>query len=81
MKVIIAEKPDQASTLCAQFQRVKRDGYFEVKPNELFPNGAYCTWAIGHLTQLSAPEAYKSEWKKWSLTMLPIIPDKFKSSC
>ncbi|MBO1510328.1 DNA topoisomerase III [Metabacillus bambusae] len=78
MKVIIAEKPDQASTLCAQFQRVKRDGYFEVKPNELFPNGAYCTWAIGHLTQLSAPEAYKSEWKKWSLTMLPIIPDKFK---
>ncbi|WP_338786580.1 DNA topoisomerase III [Metabacillus sp. FJAT-53654] len=78
MKVIIAEKPDQASTLCAQFQRVKRDGYFEVKPNELFPNGAYCTWAIGHLTQLSAPEAYKSEWKKWSLTMLPIIPEKFK---
>lgn len=78
MKVIIAEKPDQASTLCAQFQRVKRDGYFEIKPNELFPNGAYCTWAIGHLTQLSAPEAYKSEWKKWSLSMLPIIPDKFK---
>jgi DNA topoisomerase-3 len=78
MKVIIAEKPDQASTLCAQFQRVKRDGYFEVKPNELFPNGAYCTWAIGHLTQLSAPEAYKPEWKKWSLTMLPIIPDKFR---
>lgn len=78
MKVIIAEKPDQASTLCAQFQRVKRDGYFEIKPNDLFPNGAYCTWAIGHLTQLSAPEAYKAEWKKWSLSMLPIIPEKFQ---
>ncbi|WP_226665573.1 DNA topoisomerase III [Metabacillus litoralis] len=78
MKVIIAEKPDQASTLCAQFQRVKRDGYFEIKPNDLFPNGAYCTWAIGHLTQLSAPENYKAEWKKWSLSMLPIIPDKFQ---
>lgn len=78
MKVIIAEKPDQASTLCAGFQRVKRDGYFEIKPNELFPNGAYCTWAIGHLTQLIAPEGYKPEWKKWSLTMLPMIPDRFK---
>ncbi|TXC91877.1 DNA topoisomerase III [Metabacillus litoralis] len=78
MKVIIAEKPDQAATLCAQFQRVKRDGYFEIKPNDLFPNGAYCTWAIGHLTQLSAPEVYKAEWKKWSLSMLPIIPEKFQ---
>lgn len=78
MKVIIAEKPDQAATLSAQFQRVKKDGYFEIKPNDLFPNGAYCTWAIGHLTQLSAPEAYKAEWKKWSLSMLPIIPEKFR---
>ncbi len=78
MKIIIAEKPDQASTLSAQFQRIKRDGYYEIKPNELFPHGAYCTWAIGHLTQLSAPEAYKSEWKKWSISMLPIIPDKFQ---
>lgn len=78
MKIIIAEKPDQASTLCGQFQRIKRDGYFEIKPNELFPDGAYCTWAIGHLTQLSSPEAYKSEWKKWSISMLPIIPDKFQ---
>lgn len=78
MKVIIAEKPDQASTLSSQFQRVKRDGYFEIKPNELFPNGAYFTWAIGHLTELSAPEAYNPEWKKWSLSVLPIIPDKFR---
>ncbi|KKI92655.1 DNA topoisomerase III [Bacillus sp. SA1-12] len=78
MKVIIAEKPDQASTLCSQFQRVKKDGYYEIKPNELFPNGAYCTWAIGHLTQLMAPEDYHSEWKKWTLSTLPIIPEKFK---
>lgn len=78
MKIIIAEKPDQASTLCAQFQRVKRDGYFEVKPNELFPEGAFFTWPIGHLTQLSNPEAYKPEWKKWSISMLPIIPERFQ---
>lgn len=78
MKLIIAEKPDQAQTLCSGFQRVKRDGYIEVKPNELFPKGAYCTWAIGHLTQLCAPESYQPEWKKWSISMLPLIPDKFK---
>ncbi|MGN7942374.1 DNA topoisomerase [Virgibacillus sp. 6R] len=78
MKLIIAEKPDQAQTLCSGFQRVKRDGYIEIKPNELFPKGAYCTWAIGHLTQLCAPESYQPEWKKWSISMLPLIPDKFK---
>ncbi|APH05169.1 DNA topoisomerase III [Bacillus weihaiensis] len=78
MKVIIAEKPDQASTLCAQFQRVKKDGYFEIKPNELFPEGAFCTWAIGHLTELSSPETYHPEWKKWSLQSLPIIPERFQ---
>ncbi|WP_299092199.1 DNA topoisomerase III [uncultured Metabacillus sp.] len=78
MKVIIAEKPDQASTLCSQFERVKKDGYYEIKPNEFFPNGAYCTWAIGHLTQLVAPEDYHPEWKKWTLSTLPIIPEKFK---
>lgn len=78
MKVIIAEKPDQGSTLASPFKSKKYQGYIEIYPNEIFPNGAYVTWAIGHLCQLVAPEKYKPEWKRWSVQNLPIIPDKFQ---
>lgn len=78
MKVIIAEKPDQGSTLASPFKFKKFQGYIEISPNSIFPNGAYITWAIGHLCQLVAPEKYKPEWKKWSVQNLPIIPDKFQ---
>src|SRR4051812_10437838 len=78
MKLIIAEKPDQGSTLSSPFQSKKHQGYIEIVPNELFPDGAYITWAVGHLTELVAPEKYKPDWKKWSLSTLPIIPEKFQ---
>ncbi|MBM7650117.1 DNA topoisomerase-3 [Bacillus ectoiniformans] len=78
MKVIIAEKPDQGRTLASPFTVKKRDGYLEIEPNRLFPKGAYVTWAIGHLTQLCPPEYYQSEWKKWKLDTLPMIPERFQ---
>jgi DNA topoisomerase-3 len=78
MKVIIAEKPDQGTTLASPFKSKKHQGYIEIYPNELFENGAYVTWAVGHLCQLVAPEKYKPEWKKWSIERLPIIPEKFQ---
>lgn len=76
--LIIAEKPDQGSTLCSPFPHTKRNGYIQIQPNSIFPNGAYCTWAIGHLTQLVQPETYHAEWKQWKLDMLPMIPNQFK---
>ncbi|MRX72921.1 DNA topoisomerase III [Bacillus lacus] len=78
MILIIAEKPDQGKTLSSPFKNSKKDGYIEIEPNHLFPEGAYCTWAIGHLTSLSAPEAYHPQWKKWTLASLPILPEKFQ---
>jgi len=78
MKLIIAEKPDQARTLASVFQTQKKDGYIEVLPNELFPKGAYVTWAIGHICELVPPEKYRPEWKKWTLDTLPIIPEQFQ---
>ncbi|MCY8936656.1 DNA topoisomerase III [Peribacillus frigoritolerans] len=78
MKLIIAEKPDQGSTLAAQFKTKKQQGYIEILPNELFPDGAYVTWAVGHLCQLVSPETYHSKWKKWSMETLPMIPEKFQ---
>jgi DNA topoisomerase III len=78
MKLIIAEKPDQGSTLASIFKNKKQNGFIEVFPNETFPNGAYVTWAIGHLCQLVNPETYEPGWKKWSLDNLPMIPNQFQ---
>ncbi|WP_209124682.1 DNA topoisomerase III [Alkalihalobacillus sp. BA299] len=78
MQIIIAEKPDQGLKLASPFPYKRRDGYIEILPNEVFINGAYCTWAVGHLTELCPPEFYKQDWKKWALQTLPIIPEKFQ---
>lgn len=78
MKLIIAEKPDQGLTLASVYKMKRKQGYIEVLPNEVFPNGAYVTWAIGHITQLIPPEKYDTNWKKWSLQTLPMIPTQFQ---
>lgn len=78
MKLIIAEKPDQGLTLASVYKMRKKPGYLEILPNEVFPKGAYVTWAIGHLCQLIPPEKYDSNWKKWSLQTLPMIPTQFQ---
>ena len=78
MKVIIAEKPDQASKLAAPFKSKKNQGYIEVAPTTFFPKGAFFTWAVGHICELLSPEEYNPSWKKWTLTTLPIIPEKFQ---
>ncbi|WP_010283960.1 DNA topoisomerase III [Bacillus timonensis] len=77
MKVIIAEKPDQAMKLAAPFKSKKAQGFIEVAPNPLFPKGAYFTWAVGHICELLPPEEYNPTWKKWKIETLPIIPDHF----
>src|SRR5690606_29728234 len=77
MKVVIAEKPDQAAKLAAPFKRKKQQGYIQVEPNDFFPNGAYFTWAVGHICELLPPEEYDPAWKKWNIQTLPIIPVNF----
>jgi DNA topoisomerase-3 len=78
MKVVIAEKPDQAMKLAAPFKYKKKDGYLEVAPNSYFPNGAFFTWAVGHICELLSPEEYNESWKRWSIDTLPMIPEKFQ---
>lgn len=78
MKLIIAEKPDQGRTLASIFKTKKADGYIEILPNDIFPDGAYMTWAIGHLCELVPPEKYDQSWKKWTLETLPMIPNQFQ---
>lgn len=78
MQLIIAEKPDQARTLASVFKNKKAQGYIEILPNEIFSDGAFMTWAIGHLCELVPPEKYNPEWKKWTLATLPMIPSQFQ---
>ncbi len=36
------------------------------------------TWAVGHLVELSDPEAYGDNYKTWRLEDLPIMPERFR---
>lgn len=71
MKVCIAEKPSVAREIAAVLGATKRyDGYLE-------GNGYQVTWTYGHLCTLKEPHDYMPEWKAWSFTALPIIPQRF----
>lgn len=72
--VIVAEKPSQAKAYAEAFKTAKREGFLEIMPDAIFPEGAYITWGIGHLVELKEPKAYDPKWGKWSLAALPILP-------
>ncbi|AOM83014.1 type IA DNA topoisomerase [Salisediminibacterium beveridgei] len=78
MKLIIAEKPDQGAKLAAPFQHTKQKDHIRIESCPLFPEGAVVVWAVGHLCELVPPETYSSEWKKWHLDTLPMIPKSFQ---
>lgn len=75
MIVCIAEKPsvarDIASILGANHRQVDHGvGYME-------GNGYAVTWTFGHLCTLKEPHDYTPSWKSWSLSSLPMIPERF----
>jgi DNA topoisomerase-3 len=76
--VILAEKPSQAKAYADAFKVKKLDGYFDVQPCDVFPEGAYITWGIGHLVELRDPKSHDPKWAKWSLQTLPILPEEFQ---
>jgi DNA topoisomerase III len=78
MKVVLAEKKQQAEKLATPFQTKDGKGYIEVLPNPLFPKGGYITWAMGHLFSLANPGDYDPKYKNWILEDLPILPETFK---
>ena len=71
MQLIIAEKPSVAREIADVLGATqKKDGYIE-------GNGYQVTWTFGHLCTLKEPHEYLSEWKRWSLSDLPMIPQRF----
>lgn len=45
--------------------------------NHLF-NGYLVSWCVGHLVELSQPEAYDEKYAKWMYDDLPILPDHWR---
>ena len=71
MTVCIAEKPSVARDIARILGATSsRDGYME-------GNGYQVTWTFGHLCELKMPEDYTPMWRSWSLTALPMIPQRF----
>lgn len=71
MIVCIAEKPSVAKDIARIIgANSARDGYME-------GNGYQVTWTFGHLCELKEPDDYTPMWKRWSLSALPMIPQRF----
>ena len=71
MIVCIAEKPSVARDIARIIgANSSHQGYME-------GNGYQVTWTFGHLCTLKEPHDYTPMWKTWSLSSLPMIPQRF----
>ena len=71
MIVCIAEKPSVARDIARIIGATSsHEGYME-------GNGFQVTWTFGHLCTLKEPHDYTPMWKSWSLSALPMIPERF----
>ena len=72
MKLVLAEKPSVAMSLSKVIGANQRgDGYME-------GNGYIVSWCVGHLVELSQPEAYDEKFAKWRYDDLPILPEHWQ---
>ena len=70
--LVIAEKPSVARDIAKVLKAgQKGDGC-------LIGEEYVVSWAIGHLVTLAEPEDYDEKYKKWNLSLLPILPEEMK---
>ena len=71
MIVCIAEKPSVAREIAKVLgATASHEGYME-------GNGYQVTWTFGQLCCLKEPHDYFPQWRRWSVSALPIIPPRF----
>lgn len=71
VRVCITEKPSVARDIAAILGADKRcDGYFEGRD-------VCVTWTFGHLCTLKEPADYTDMWRRWALSQLPMLPERF----
>lgn len=70
--LVLAEKPSVAKDIARILNCQKNiSGAIE-------GNNYIVTWALGHLVTLADPEGYDINYKEWSLSALPMIPEKWE---
>ncbi|MBR6389480.1 MAG: DNA topoisomerase 3 [Opitutales bacterium] len=70
-KLVIAEKPSVAADIARTLGKAKKhDDYYE---NDDFVISS----ALGHLIELPMPADIDKKYARWSLSNLPILPEKF----
>ena len=67
-----AEKPSVAKEFAKvlKLNTTSKDGYLESEK-------AIVTWCVGHLVNMSYPEAYDENLKRWSFDTIPFIPTEY----
>ena len=70
--LVVAEKPSVAMSYAKVLGATNRqDGYLE-------GNGYLVSWCVGHLVELAPPNIYDAKYVKWSITDLPILPERWQ---
>lgn len=71
-QLVVSEKPSVAMSYAKVLGATSRkDGYLE-------GNGYLVSWCVGHLVELAPPNIYDEKYVKWSITDLPILPQKWQ---
>ena len=69
--LVITEKPSVARDIADAIGGFREEeGYFE-------NDDLVVTFAVGHLYELLAPEELDEKFKRWTLDVLPILPEQF----
>lgn len=71
--LVLAEKPSVAREIARIL------GCNQKVPGGIQNSNYIITWALGHLVTLAMPEDYDNKYQNWDASMLPIIPEKFKT--
>jgi DNA topoisomerase-3 len=70
--LVVTEKPSVARDIAAVLGGMtEHDGWWEGEDYVV-------TFAVGHLFELLEPEEIDERFKRWTLDVLPIIPDRFE---
>lgn len=72
-RLFIAEKPSLARAVVDVLPKPhqKGDGFIRAG------NGDIVSWCIGHLLEQAPPDSYDERYKKWQISDLPIVPQRW----
>lgn len=74
MRLFIAEKPSLARAIADVLPKPHRrgEGYIACGNDQMV------TWCVGHLLEQAQPDYYDSRYARWSLSDLPIVPERWQ---